>query len=67
MLQQIGISEAESRRLQAIGRQFSNRPSLDDLPTLVSALYELSRLPAEDIETAHQTTPNRLTSRHGRC
>ena len=50
MLRQIGISESESKRLRAIAETFSNRPNLDDLPRSVSALYELSRLPAEDIE-----------------
>lgn len=68
MLKAIGISEAESRRLQAIGRQFSNRPSLDDLPRSVSALYELSRLPADEIEAGIESgaiTPD-MTIRHAR-
>src|SRR5699024_5547148 len=51
MLKEIGISEPESRRLQAIGREFSNRPNLDDLPRSVTALYELSRVPADEIES----------------
>ena len=34
----------------AIARRFSNRPSLDDLPRSVSALYELSRMDPDDIE-----------------
>lgn len=51
MLKTIGISETESKRLRAIAERFSNRPSLDDLPRSVSALYELSRLPAEEIES----------------
>ena len=50
MLAEIGIAEAEARRLMAIARRFSNRPSLDDLPRSVSALYELSRMDPSDIE-----------------
>ncbi|WP_131806211.1 hypothetical protein [Mycolicibacterium conceptionense] len=50
MLKQIGISEAEASRLRSIAVKVSNLPSLEALPTSVSALYELSRLPAEDIE-----------------
>lgn len=56
MLKEIGIAEAESRRLMAIARQFSNRPNLDDLPRSVSALYELSRLAPEDIESGIEST-----------
>ena len=50
MLDEIGIAEAEARRLMAIARRFSNRPSLDDLPRSVSALYELSRMAPDGIE-----------------
>lgn len=50
MLNDIGISETESKRLRAIARKFSNRPNPDDLPRSVAALYELSRVDPSDIE-----------------
>lgn len=68
MLREIGIAEAEARRLMAIARRFSNRPSLDDLPRSVSALYELSRVDPDDIEAGIETgaiTPD-MTIREAR-
>lgn len=51
MLSEIGISEAEASRLRAIATRVGNLPNLEALPRSVSALYELSRLPAEQIES----------------
>ncbi|MDV7195783.1 hypothetical protein [Mycolicibacterium fortuitum] len=51
MLSAIGISEAEASRLRAIATRVGNLPNLEALPRSVSALYELSRLPAEQIES----------------
>lgn len=51
MLKHIGISERSAQELMSIGRNPAiNARSCADLPTAARALYELSRLPAEDIE-----------------
>ena len=55
MLEEIGISEAEASRLRSIAVAASNLPSLEGLPKSVSALYELSRLDADDIEHGIET------------
>ncbi|AGK88180.1 hypothetical protein M184_gp37 [Mycobacterium phage WIVsmall] len=52
MLKQIGIDDSTARRLMSIGgnEALGNRGNCHDLPSSLRALYELSRLPAEDIE-----------------
>lgn len=52
MLKQIGISHTAAKELMAIGGNpaISNSRNCDHLPTAARALYELSRLPAEQIE-----------------
>lgn len=53
MLKQIGISQSAAKRLMSIADNpaIANRPTLGDLPSSLVALAELSRLPAEDIES----------------
>ncbi|WP_409430574.1 hypothetical protein ACJEIK_26420 [Mycobacterium sp. SMC-16] len=53
MLKQIGISQSAAKRLMSIAANpaISNRPTLGDLPSSIVALAELSRLPAEEIES----------------
>lgn len=52
MLKQIGISDVWAGKLMAIGANaaLSNPNHGSDLPQTVKALYELSRLPADEIE-----------------
>lgn len=50
MLKQIGINRSDAQRYMVIGERFGDYPSLGNLPSSPSALIELSRLPAEDIE-----------------
>lgn len=53
MLKQIGIGEDQAGRLMRIGRNEAlNSANSRNLPSTIFALYELSRLPAEDIEDA---------------
>lgn len=53
MLKEIGISDGYARKLMSIGRNgaISNRSHGNDFPTAMRALYELSRLDPEDIES----------------
>lgn len=53
MLKQIGISQSAAKRLMSIAANpaISNRPTLGDLPSSIVALAELSRLPADEIES----------------
>ena len=55
MLKRIGISGAEASRLRSIANRLADLPSMEALPTSVSALYELSRLPADTINHGIET------------
>lgn len=54
MLKQIGISQPQASHLMQIGGNaaLSNQCNSTSLPTAMRALYELSRLPAEEIDAA---------------
>lgn len=51
LLEQIGIIDGYARKLMSTGHGFPNRSSWNDLPGGVAALYELSRLAPEAIES----------------
>lgn len=51
MLARIGISQPHAHKIMSIGEKLANHSSSNDLPSSIDALYQLSRLAPEAIES----------------